>query len=391
MYVALSRASNENGLELCNFNPRLVRCDWRAMKFYTDPTYKPRLWNEKPPASNNGGSGMAEERPPPANPGSLQGLSIVFTGELGSFDRFQAESLVKSCGGVVRGSVSGKTNILVVGTTLEDGREVESTLKYKKAKEIIDGNNNKSNLRIIDKSEFFALIKGTKPAASNSQKKQPAPASLSDKGSLKVAAKSTSSVNGTSNKTKSNQSKGDRRTTRGLGKMSNRNSGSASDCFDDSNLDHKIAAGSDGRNSNVEFFQFKDGAMGKKNEPFQSFNGKEYASKKNKLDNHQPHKHKELPDETKVPRKAQGHLSQQELKNKTSVKSNTTLKFPGRGSKKEEKMKSNAKKRCRFDSSSSSDDGGEEMRRKLRERQEKMNKRRMLPNLPPSSSSDEGI
>ena len=36
------------------------------------------------------------------------------------------------------------------------------SLKYKKAKEIIDGPNNKSNLRIIDKRELFTLIRGTK-------------------------------------------------------------------------------------------------------------------------------------------------------------------------------------------------------------------------------------
>lgn len=386
VYVALSRASNENGLELCNFNPRLVRCDWRALKFYTDPTYKPRLWNEKPPASNNGGSGMAEERPPSANPGSLQGLSIVFTGELGSFDRFQAESLVKSCGGIVRGSVSGKTNLLVVGTTLEDGREVESTQKYKKAKEIIDGNNNKSNLRIIDKSEFFALIKGTRSAASK-QRKQPAPDSRSDSGSLKVAAKPTSfaaatSRNGTSNTTKNKRNNGDH-ATKGLGKMNNKSNGSASDSFDDSNPDLKIVAKNDGRNNNVELFQFKDGTMGKMSELLQSSNRKEYASKKRKLDNHQSHKHQELSAEIKVPSKALGRV------NKPALENNTSGKSPGRGSKKEQKMKSNAKKRCRFDSSSSSDDNGEEMRRKLRERQEKMNKKRLLPHLPPSSSSDE--
>ena len=169
VYVALSRASNENGLELLNFNPRLVRADWRAFRFYTDPTYKPRLWNEKPPPENRLTS---EEVPPPANPASLQGLSIVFTGELGNFEREKAELLVTRCGGVVRGNVSGKTNLLVVGSTLEDGREIETTTKYKKAKEIIDRTNNKSNLRIIDKRELFALIRGTKSNLATTQKQE---------------------------------------------------------------------------------------------------------------------------------------------------------------------------------------------------------------------------
>ena len=172
--------------------------------------------------------------------------------------------------------------------------------------------------------------------------------------------------------------------------MNNKSNGSASDSFDDSNLDLKIVAKNDGRNNNVELFQFKDGTMGKMSELLQSSNHrKEYASKKRKLDNHQSHKHQELSAEIKVPSKALGHANKPALENNTSVKSNTTVKYPGRGSMKEQKMKSNAKKRCRFDSSSSSDDNGEEMRRKLRERQEKMNKKRLLPHLPPSSSSDE--
>ena len=165
--------------------------------------------------------------------------------------------------------------------------------------------------------------------------------------------------------------------------MNNKSNGSASDSFDDSNPDLKIVAKNDGRNNNVELFQFKDGTMGKMSELLQSSNRKEYASKNRKLDNHQSHKHQELSAEIKVPSKALGRV------NKPALENNTSGKSPGRGSKKEQKMKSNAKKRCRFDSSSSSDDNGEEMRRKLRERQEKMNKKRLLPHLPPSSSSDE--
>ena len=157
--------------------------------------------------------------------------------------------------------------------------------------------------------------------------------------------------------------------------MNNKSNGSASDSFDDSNLDLKIVAKNDGRNNNVELFQFKDGTMGKMSELLQSSNRKEYASKKRKLDNHQSHKHQELSAEIKVPSKALGRVNKPALENNTSGR-------PG-GSKKERKMKSNAKKRCRFDSSSSSDDNGEEMRRKLRERQEKMNKKRLFPTSHP--------
>ena len=116
-YVALSRASNEDGLELLGFNPALVRCHWKAKRFYDDKSWKPRLWNEKALAINGG---ELEEAPPPPRPGSLAGLAIVFTGEFGTFDRMDSERLVEACGGVTRNSVSGKTNLLVVGSTLEE-------------------------------------------------------------------------------------------------------------------------------------------------------------------------------------------------------------------------------------------------------------------------------
>ena len=321
VYVALSRASNEDGLELVNFNPRLVRCDWRALKFYTDPTYKPRLWNEKPLASVNG----REEAPPSANPGSLHGLSIVFTGELGSFDREKAELLVKGCGGVVRGSVSGKTNLLVVGTTLEDGREVESTIKYKKAKEIIDSDNNKSNLRIIDKGELFAIIKGTK--------------TLTDVGDLKQLAKSQ---NVTSNGNKCDTSK----------------EGGKGDVVDmySSDEDQKPKAKAEGNKKsshglggNVKFYQFEEGTMKSlgENDTKQTKPSSEMIG----LD---------------------GPVTRVNNKQDISADGNTE-KIQGRSKKEQRKeVTAAAKKRGRFDDSSScSDSDGEEMKRLFREKQKK--------------------
>jgi replication factor C subunit 1 len=50
---------------------------------------------------------------------------------LESLDRDDAQDLIKRYGGRVTGSVSGKTDFLLVGVELEDGRQVEEGSKYK--------------------------------------------------------------------------------------------------------------------------------------------------------------------------------------------------------------------------------------------------------------------
>lgn len=156
-YVALSRASDENGLELHNFERRLVRSDRRALDFYANPDGEFRLWNEAQIQKSLDEDDSPLEIPKPI-PGCLAGLLFVFTGEFKSCSRAAAENLVKSCGGAVRSAVSGKTNFLVIGEELEDGREVTEGNKYKKASEIIGGPANKSNLKIVDQRDFFALV-----------------------------------------------------------------------------------------------------------------------------------------------------------------------------------------------------------------------------------------
>eukprot|EP00980_Cylindrotheca_fusiformis_P028569 scaffold22612_cov138-Cylindrotheca_fusiformis.AAC.3 len=65
----------------------------------------------------------------------LQGLTFVFTGILPNLHRDDAVDLIKTFGGRVTGSVSGKTSYLVVGTELEDGRHYTEGKKYKMAME----------------------------------------------------------------------------------------------------------------------------------------------------------------------------------------------------------------------------------------------------------------
>ena len=264
-------------------------------------------------------------------PISCHGLSIVFTGELGSFDREKAECLVKACGGVVRGSVSGKTNLLVVGTTLEDGREVESTMKYKKAKEIIDGDNNKSKLRIIDKAELFSLIReggGKMSGSSNSRL-------VTGNQSAKAASKDN---NGDKKKKKAPPSTSERNNTA-------------------NSKQSKVGSGSTSKKCSNRSREVKETAS-----TTPQLVGPPLVQKKDNL-------HKSSV--------AMG--SEEALQRVNSIAA---------GSKKEQKMKTKAaKKRCRFDSSSSSDEGLEEMKRQLREK----NKKRCLPNPPPPPSSDEDV
>jgi ATP-dependent DNA helicase PIF1 len=163
-YVALSRASDENGLELRNFQRSMVRADQRALDFYANPGAKFRLWSEVQTGDNSqvqsGDNNSSFVFPKPI-PGCLVGLLFVFTGELKNCTRDDAEELVRSCGGEIRSSVSGKTNVLVTGEVLNDGRDVRNSTKFGKAKAVMAGPNN-SNLKIVNEKDLFALIKKNK-------------------------------------------------------------------------------------------------------------------------------------------------------------------------------------------------------------------------------------
>ena len=54
--------------------------------------------------------------------GPLSPLSFVITGVLECGDRKDLQDLIKTLGGFARSGVSGKTNYLITGHILEDGR-----------------------------------------------------------------------------------------------------------------------------------------------------------------------------------------------------------------------------------------------------------------------------
>ena len=79
--------------------------------------------------------------------------NVVFTGEL-SIDRDKAMQLAVDAGALVKTGVSRKTDYLVVGEQLYTGGERSS--KEKKAEEY--NSSGEANIRIINETEFFALV-----------------------------------------------------------------------------------------------------------------------------------------------------------------------------------------------------------------------------------------
>lgn len=83
----------------------------------------------------------------------MAGWTFVFSGILENLSREESIDLVKTLGGRVTGAVSGKTNYLVVGETLEDGRPYAEGTKYQKALEL-------KNISIVKGAEeLYGLCK----------------------------------------------------------------------------------------------------------------------------------------------------------------------------------------------------------------------------------------
>ena len=88
----------------------------------------------------------------------LAGKSFVVTGVLPSLDRDAAKDFIKQWGGTVKTAVSGKTQYLVAGDLLEDGRPVTASSKYRKAVE--------KKVKIIGQAELLEMVAFTyDPAA----------------------------------------------------------------------------------------------------------------------------------------------------------------------------------------------------------------------------------
>ena len=88
---------------------------------------------------------------------TLNGKSIVITGELKSMFRSDASAIIQELGGTLADNVSGKTDILIVGAQdLSRTKGNEKSGKHKSADKI--NATGKKHIQIIDESEFLRLI-----------------------------------------------------------------------------------------------------------------------------------------------------------------------------------------------------------------------------------------
>ncbi|MFP4481854.1 MAG: NAD-dependent DNA ligase LigA [Thermovirgaceae bacterium] len=79
----------------------------------------------------------------PDEEGPFSQLSVVFTGELGSMTRSEAEDLVRRLGGTTASRVSGKTNLVVAG--------VNAGSKLEEAR--------KRGVQVVDEEEFVSMVR----------------------------------------------------------------------------------------------------------------------------------------------------------------------------------------------------------------------------------------
>ena len=98
---------------------------------------------------------------PPSAPTSadqcLEGLKIAVTGVMEITGREDLESRILELGGKVASNVSGKTDMLVAGEVLEDGRPAKESSKYKNALE--------KGVRVLNEEEFLKFIEEKKQSA----------------------------------------------------------------------------------------------------------------------------------------------------------------------------------------------------------------------------------
>jgi DNA polymerase III subunit epsilon len=88
---------------------------------------------------------------------SCCGKTVVFTGELSSLFRKDAERLVVALDGIFEDSVTKRTDILVVGTQdLTRTKGMEKSSKHRKADTI--NNSGVRMIQIIDETEFLRLV-----------------------------------------------------------------------------------------------------------------------------------------------------------------------------------------------------------------------------------------
>lgn len=91
------------------------------------------------------------EGPDDVDEEALTGRKFAVTGVFENITRDELEKFINNKGGRVTSAVSGVTDYLVAGHKLEDGREVDTSGKYKKA--------SKLSVKIVSETEFEEEIR----------------------------------------------------------------------------------------------------------------------------------------------------------------------------------------------------------------------------------------
>jgi ATP-dependent DNA helicase PIF1 len=179
VYVALSRASDENGLELRNFSPSRVKTNRLALSFYEAPYRRDypywdggttkdapivllessdrKTTSKERPVSARKGISENRERKGSVSPSALatktappvtiRGRTFVFAGVFETMTTPDSVDLVTQNGGFIRQSVSGKTNYVVLGPKLKNGMPSTLGSIFKKAQ-------SHPSIQILTEDEF---------------------------------------------------------------------------------------------------------------------------------------------------------------------------------------------------------------------------------------------
>ena len=154
LWLALPERFNTTHPELlARHRYRLGRCDLSAYRSYS---------NAQPSSRGASGSFSAKDFTPRAEPdpdGLLYTTKIAFTGTLECMPRREAFQAAADAGAAPTGSVSKRTDYLVVGTI--DLRRVGETGLSSKHSKALDLVAEGSQIQIIDEDQFVCLLAGT--------------------------------------------------------------------------------------------------------------------------------------------------------------------------------------------------------------------------------------
>ena len=110
----------------------------------------------------------------------LADMKIAVTGVFRGMSREEMEDRIKELGGKLSSAVSGKTDLLVTGYELEDGRAVETSKKHRDAIE--------KGVRVLGEEQFLVLVRERSQEGAPPVKASPAKRAQQDKSPAKAPA-----------------------------------------------------------------------------------------------------------------------------------------------------------------------------------------------------------